>query len=217
MIKILLLFITLFFSFNSRVDAALCDKEHITKLKELAGQVEVSYEYLDYSEEILSGGNGSYSTNIYKVSINLIDEDLYLIYNKKNFYHNDNNNGIIEIYANSGYVDFSIHTKTCADYKLRKVDLLLPKFNIYSYKEECKLVEEYNLDVCNPWYQGTITDSSFKKAIDKYLNLSVSEMNFQNFIIEFFKKYYLYIVSGIIFISVFIILFVNYRKKSVLE
>ena len=86
MIIILLLFITLFFSFNLSVDAALCDKEYIDNLKELAEQVDVNYEYIDYSEEILSGKDGSYSTNRYIINVNLLNDELYVNYNDFQFF-----------------------------------------------------------------------------------------------------------------------------------
>ena len=217
MIKILLLFITLFFSFNLSVDAALCDKEYIDNLKELAEQVDVNYEYIDYSEEILSGSGGSYSTNRYKVLINLISNDLYLNFDDNVYNFSQDNNGIVTFYSNSGPLEFSIHTKICADYRLRKINLTLPKFNVYSYKDECRKLSNYELDVCDPWYQGTITDISFYNSVNKYLNNVDEEYGLLDKIIIFLEKNLFYIICGFVVLILFIILFVNYRKKSVLE
>ena len=217
--KYLLLIISLvsYFAFTSSVDAALCDREHINQLKELANQVEVNYEYIDYSEEILGGNGGAYATNRYKLTINLIAEDLYLVYNNKEYYYNQTDNGIVSFSVNSGYVEFTIHTKTCAGHKLRTINLTLPKFNTYSYRGECQELEEYELDVCDPWYQGTITDSSFNKVIDEYLNPVVKEASKWDEILIFLSNYYLYIIGGIVAVVLLVVAVIIHGKRSVLE
>lgn len=217
MIKILLLFVTLFFSFNLRVDAALCDKEHITKLKELAEQIEVSYEYIDYSKDILNN-SGSYLTNTYNLTINLLSSDLYLIYDNRKYFYDSSNGGMFTFLVNSGNVDFAIHTKNCADYRLRNVRLELPKFNTYFYRKECQDLVEYDIDYCDPWYQGVITDSSFKKVVDEYLNVDNDKNDgYWNLNFNFFKEGYIYIIAGVGIVLIIIVIILIYRKRSVLE
>lgn len=216
MIKILLLFITLFFSFNLRVDAALCDKEHIATLKELAEQVEVSYEYLDYSEEILSGGNGSYSTNRYIVNIGLMTDELYVNYNDKKYEYNASNGGVVSIGVNSGNIDLSIHSSKCGEYKLRNITLNLPKFNTYYYKKECRGLEE-KVDVCNKWYKGSLNDNLFDKKISEYLNNKSDVVDMFDKIILFFKYNFLLIIGGLVMCCLIVGGVYIYKKRSVLE
>lgn len=216
MIKILLLFITLFFSFNLSVDAALCDKEYIDNLKELAEQVEVSYEYLDYSEEILSGSDGSYSTNRYIINVGLMTDELYVNYNDDKYVYDKSNGGSVTIGVNSGNVEFSIHSSKCGEYKLRNVTLDLPRFNTYYYKKECRGLEE-KVDVCDKWYQGTINDNLFEIKINDYLNKKIENVGSFDKIIIFFKENILLILGGLILCCLSLFGVFSYRKRSVLE
>ena len=230
--KCLILIISLvsYFAFTTNVDASLCDKEHLSQLKELANQVEVSYEYIDYSDNVVNDDGEIYDNidiydnseefvvNSYLVSVNLISDELYIVdeYNNK-YYYEQSENGMLKLTVNSGVVEFTIHSWRCADYKLKTVKLDLPKFNVYSYRSECKELEEYEIDVCNPWYQGTITDSSFSKTIDEYLNPIVEDVIIWDKILNCLKNYYLYIIGGIFVVILLVIAIIVHRKRSVLE
>ena len=216
MIKILLLFITLFFSYNLSVDAALCDKEYIANLKELAEQVDVNYEYIDYSEEILSGKDGSYSTNRYIINVNLLNDELYVNYNDKKYEYNDSNGGSIIIGVNSGIVEISIHSSKCGEYKLRNITLDLPKFNTYYYREECRGLED-KIDVCDKWYQGSLNDNLFDKKISEYLNNKSDVVDMFDKIILFFKYNFLLIIGGLVMCCLIVGGVYIYKKRSVLE
>lgn len=217
-VKILLLFVIGFFMFTSDVSAAICDKEHVNQLKELAKQVEISYEYLDYSDEMHNSGDGEYIINSYLITINLISDELYVIHENREYYYNQDNGGIVSFSVNSGRVDLSVNSYTCAGYQLRSETINLPKFNTYSYRGECKELEEYDLDVCDPWYQGTITDDRFNKIVQEYLTPDeVAEENVFDKILSFFKDNYLFIIGGVVIVGILIVGIIFYRKRSVLE
>lgn len=213
MIKILLLFITLFFSFNLRVDAALCDREYIEELKDLSDQVEISYEYI-YDND--SDGDSEIAVNTYMITINLLSEELFVSYNNRNYYFSKNNNGIISFVVDSGDLMLSIHSRRCTDYRLKTVNINLPKFNVYSYKKECKQLKDLDLDVCNPWYQGVLTDEKFSDVINEFLNNSGEKNNISE-IELFFKKYYIYIICFIAILIGLIFYIIHIRRRSVLQ
>lgn len=215
-IKILFI-IVCYFAYTSNVSADLCDKEHIKQLKELANQVEVNYEYLDYTEEIKNNPEGEYPLNSYLVSVNLISNELYIKYNNYDYYYTNDNNGLIEFVVNSGKVNLTIHSDTCAGHKLKNVSLNLPKYNTYSYRSECKELSEYELDVCDPWYQGTINDNYFYNVVNEYLNKPEEKETFIDVIINIYSKYQLIIIGSILLIILSIIGIISYRKRSVLE
>ena len=216
MIKILLLFITLFLSFNLSVDAALCDKEYIDNLKELAGQVDVNYEYIDYSQEILSGKDGSYSTNRYIININLLNDELYVNYNDKKYEYTMSNDGRVALGVNSGNVELSIHSSRCGQYKLRHIALNLPRFNTYYYKNECRGLEN-KIDVCDKWYQGNLNDSTFENRINEYLNKKSEYIGIFDKIILFFKEDIMLIFSGLLLCCLVLFGIFSYKKRSILE
>lgn len=216
--KILLLLIISFFAFSSNVSAGICDSEHIKQLKELAKQVEVSYEYLDYSDEISGEEDGEFFVNTYLITVNLLSDDLYVIHDGYEYYSNSDNGGIVTFVVNSGRFNLSIHSYTCAGYKLRNEIINLPKFNTYSYRSECRELEKYNLDVCDPWYQGTITDDIFNAKVNKYLNNNTEkQLGIFDKIVNFFKGNYLILIGSILVIVVVIVSVRVHKKRSVLE
>ena len=56
----------------------------------------------------------------------------------------------------------------CPNQKLTTKRLMLPKYNVYSEREECIEYEEFPL--CNPWYKGNIGgDYYFEKELNEYI------------------------------------------------
>lgn len=205
-IKILFI-IVCYFAYSSNVLADLCDKEHIKELKELANKVDVNYEYIE-------GGD---LVNSYIININLLSDKLFVMHEYNTYYYNQEKNGLITFVVNSGNIKVTIHSDTCVGYKLRTISLNLPKFNIYSYKTECKELEKYDLDVCDPWYQSTINDNYFYSVVNKFLNKPEEKETFIDKIINFYNEYQLIIVGSISFVVLSIIGIILYRKRSVLE
>lgn len=218
--KYLLVLLVSFFAFSFYVDADLCDREHINQLKELAKQIEVDYEYIDESDS----GKEEYAINIYQISLNLLSNDLYLVHNENNYYYDQFENGNVNFNVNSGKQELVIYSTLCPNIKIKTIKLNLLKFNVFSKYDECAKVADYDLDVCDPWYQGYLDEISFYDVVDKYLiDTSVEDetkidINFDS-IINFIKTYYMYFICGLIgltFIIVSIIVIIN-KKRSVLE
>lgn len=211
---LLVVFLSLFIHI-SRVDADLCDNEHIKQLKELAKQVEVNYEYIDNSDEMDSDSEFGIVTNAFRGSINLISDELYINFDGRDYYYSDTVDGILELGLFSGMYKYEIKSKKCANYLLRKDSIVLPEFNSFSYNSECKELEEYNLDVCDPWYQGKINNNIFYEEVNKYL--LKDEMNFFEKIFDFLGTHYLIVGGSLMLIILVIIGIIIHRKRSVLE
>ena len=206
----------MFFTFNNKVKAGICDREGINNLKKLAEQVDVSYEYIDNSES----GEEEFVINQYEIVVNLISEDLCVSDGENESCYNDSDNGLVKLYLGAGNVNIDITSYRCSGYRLKTINLKLPKFNSYSYREECKKLKEYNLEICDPWYQGGLDEISFTKYIDNFLKentKTVEEENIITRLVDIFKNYYLYIITGCLLISVIIIFAIIRRKRSVLE
>ena len=216
-LRVLFVLVISFLGFTTYVSADVCDNAHISQLKKLAEQVDVSYEYLDYSDEILGGVAGDYLVNSYSISVNLISDELYLYDGYNEYYYDSFNNGIVNFNRNSGTFEIKVLSKRCAGYKLRTIYVSLPKFNTYSYRQECQDLKEYDLDVCDPWYQGAVNDNIFYREVNKYIKEEKDEgFSFQD-IIDFLGDNYLYVGGGLLVILLIIIGIIVYRKRSVLE
>ena len=73
------------------------------------------------------------------------------------------------------------------------------------------------MDVCDPWYQGTINDNYFDNIVNKYLNVPKEKETFIDILIKFYNEYQLIIVGSVLLIVLAIIGIISYRKRSVLE
>ena len=215
-IKLFLIIIFTFFGFASYVNAGVCDSNHIKQLKSLAEQVDISYEYLEDNGD---NNDGDFLVNVYSVSVNLISDELYINHDRNNYYYESNNGGLVKFITNSGKVKLNIYSSRCQNYLVKNIYLDLPKFNVYSYKEECKTLSQYNLDVCDKWYQGTINDNIFYKEVNKYLNKDTDKDNSFSFqtVIDFLGDNYLIVGGVLVFILMMVLAIIIYRKRSVLE
>lgn len=211
----LFILIFAFFVFASNVSADVCDNEYIARLKELAKQIDINYEYIDHSYDIKNGADDTFSVNSYFISLNLISDELYITNDLREYYYDKLNGGVVEFIVNSGRLDLEFRSSRCGGYKIDTFSINLPKFNDYSYKSECNNLKEYNLDVCNPWYQGTVNDKIFYEEVNNYL---IEEKDtFGDKIVDFFSKNYLGVVALMLVILFIILGIIVYRKRSVLE
>lgn len=211
--RLLFILILSFFIFNSNVKADLCDNEHIADLKNMANKIEVSYEYV--KNDGVGGSDGEFSVNTYSILTKLESDDLYISDGINKYYYEQSNGGELNFFVNSGKVELTVYSKSCTNYRLRTIYLELPDFNTYSYREECSKLKDYNVKVCEPWYQGVINDNIFYNEVNKILENNVLEKSVWNKILNFFNTYY-WAIAGLCIIIVVIVLVV-YRKRSVLK
>lgn len=205
-----------FTTFKERVYADICDNADIQRLKELANIVDVSYEYIENS----STGNSeddSWIDNMYYVFVSNLNEELYIKKGTREYYYSDVKDGVLQFIQNSGTIQLVIYSNACSGKVLRTINLELPKFNTYSYRQECNDLAELNLDFCDEWYQGYLDDRIFDSLIEPYINGDISEVTFFDRIIQLLRQYYIFIILGLLVIVGIILFWKNYRKRSVLE
>ena len=212
---IILIIIAVFIGNKYIVYAEECDKDDIARLKELAKIVDVSYEYLGD----VSKGLDDPKLDTYKITLSNFSDELVL-YDDEDTIEYDSTfvkDGVLsfEFTANDkSNFKFYLYSSNCSDYNLRTIDVVLPKYNVYSKSKRCNKNKKYNLDVCKQFYIGTVNDRIFVEAISKYSSSKKSKFDVVDFILN-----HLYIVIGVTFLLVVaIVLFIiRWRKRSVLE
>lgn len=205
-----------FFIFSVQVNAAICDKADIVRLKELANIVDVNYEYIkmDSDEE---SENDYAVVDSYYIFVTNLTEELYIKTDFTEYRYSDVVDGTLMFTSNSGQLQLFIYTDRCPQRLLRTVTLNLPKFNTYSYRRECQDLKDLNLDFCDEWYQGYLDDKTFEQFLEPYINNEEIELSIFDKVINFFKNNYLFIVFGIVIILCMVMLMLRHRKRSVLE
>lgn len=211
----------LLFIFTSNVKADSCDSDDIKRLRVLASNVEITYEYNDDIYD--SDGFMIYDT--YKVFINNLTDELYVYESKTktNFVDYAINDGMITIdRMYSGKKTFKIYSKDC-NKALKTFYVTLPIFNYYSTDPNCEGKEDLN--VCQKFYDTSNIE------YDEFLNIIVEYENGDNVdedktgdkdndkYIDFIKDDYLYfaIGLGVLFILIIVVLVLRHRKRGVLE
>ena len=166
---------------------------------------------IDYVE------NNDYNITFYNIPENI------QIYNDYGILVNKNSESEITSSSYEGgknyTFNFYIQNLSCdMSIKFQK-NIYITKYNLYSEREECKLEENADFKLCKPEYQGTITDESFERELNKYTDelnkdveeepVEVSENNNNNY-------YLYYIIGGIslILIIMVIIIISKSRKKA---
>ena len=98
----------------------------------------------------------------------------------------------------SGVNDLEIYSKKCNDWRLKTITLDLPKFNEYSLSYDCRFKFD-DLDVCDPWYSGTVNEEYFKKVTEDF-----EKENENTSILEKLEQF---VLDNIIVVSIFAGLF----------
>lgn len=191
------------------VNASSCDSADIERLKVLASNVTYNSDYIGDTDMTVS-------TQTYNVNFIGITDELYV----SNVYGGmrvDSDSQVIQL--QSGTTTLEVYSRNCDDKRLKTITIELPKYNEYSLLEECDNISDDDLYVCDPWYQGKITDDSFEEVINNY-NLELEESNKTTLdkVYEIFKDYYYIIIPVILILIVLIIvLFIRKHKKSSLD
>ena len=190
------------------VKAASCDDEDMARLKGLAGGVSYNAEYI--------GDTGEAKTSQdYKVNFIGLTDEIYVSDSHYTF-QVESDREIIDMV--SGSYDYQIYSKNCNDLRLKTITIDLPKFNLFSESFECRLKAHKNLDVCDPWYSGNITDDQFYKIIDNYDKKikKDDEISLIDKIKEFYWNNTLIFWAVIIVISIIFVIvgFINHLKNK---
>ena len=219
-IRYVIVTLLLFLFITPKVNASMCSKSDMLRVKGDANTVKITYEH------VLANEQGDVS-GLFNLLITGLTEDLVLVEEAtgRTYSSNSNVDGVITIKNIQGnnFV-FKLFYPNCDNKLMRTIKFSLPKFNFYSLHESCKNITEDDLEICNMWYQGELDDNIFNKKMEEYLKLkeektkqAKKENTFFKQIINFLVNYYLYIISTIVLIVIITVVIIIKRKRSILE
>lgn len=218
--KYLILSIFIFFAFIPHLFAD-CSRTEENRLKMLASQVKITYEYNDsYYDDY-----GDIVKEMFIISITGLTDEIYaLIDETSSYFMYDPNNQTVSMDGfTSGTKTIKIYSKNpeCST-ELRKIYLTLPKYNYYADDPLCEEIDTTKFALCDKWYQFDINYDTFLKRLEAYKNslnnndepiIDPSKDNTENPIITFLKKYIVYIASALV-IGITIIVVAIKKKRS---
>lgn len=210
-ILVFFLFFTLYFNVYA-IDN--CTSGEMNRLKELAKNVQIKYEYT------LNSTNHQIEEEIidprYRVQILNLDNSLKIYY-KSTYYSQGNLENIEDIttdYLIQGgdKLDFYIYSYTtnlCTDTMLRKITIDFPDYNLYYYenKDKCQKYPEFKY--CEEFKD--LKDKDFEK-IDKEFDNYIKSLEINN-IQNNLSKYW-YLLVGFLLIIIFITVIIIFQKKK---
>lgn len=229
--ELVLLSLFFFCLFPSLVRADMCSEEEIARLKVLANNISVHYEYLDADDESLDWGNTiPYGYN-YAITVSGMSEGMYFTSTgdiSHEFHYSNTNNGSVTYYIqdNGTGLNIRFYPDNCfSNYTIKTKELDLPIFNSYYNTAECREIrnQKINLDVCQKTIpKDLIKDSDdFYLSVDKYLNVDVdSKVSIFDRIKFLFSNIYV-VIGGIsvavVLVIVIVFLILRHIKRSRLD
>ena len=215
----LLIIITFMLSLMNNVYAEDCDSTDIKRLRVLANDVDISYEYNDDIYD--NDGFKIYDT--YKIVVSNLSDELYVIESKTNldlrsYSVVDGSITIDRLY--SGNKSFKIYSKNCSNKLLKTYSIKLPKFNNYSTDPNCEGHED--IEVCQKFYDSSNIDYyEFMEMINNNDNKDADDNKSkgENKYIKFIKDNYIYISigGGVLIIIIIVLIILRHKKRGALE
>lgn len=192
-----------------------CTVEDKMRYSSLATNISTSYEYKE------TNGNVSF-----EVTIHNVHKDLVIVDKSNNKKYQSNNNGlnnfkITNLKDGSNY-SYDVYAKKgdCSYRLFNTLYVTTPKYNKYYSDPVCEGASDYSL--CQKWAEiGNISYEEFKNKVYEYKNpkqeitddLQNEENNWLYMIGDFWAKYYLYILGGILIISIPIMIIIKKRER----
>ncbi len=226
----------------SLVNAEACDYSAKARLNEAAGNVKVSYsldkkEIIDEEVENTDlppdeEDDHKSLVDFFKILIANVPDDLYITLTNKitgeqrTYYKSDAVDDVISFeyddVSNITEYDIDIYSNNpnCKGELVRKMNLILPKFNEFSQTYDCINNPEFSL--CKEFVTSDISFEDFENGINKYKNEheeteETAPAKKENKIIAFYKKHALVIniIAGMaVVIGVVIVVILIKRKRS---
>lgn len=211
-----LLSLFFFCLFPSLVRADMCSEEEIARLKVLANNISVHYEYLDADDESLDWGNTiPYGYN-YAITVSGMSEGISIVSNDSDGYefdYSDTNDGNVSFYIQDeeGKLTLKFFPSDCSStLALRTIDISLPVINSYYYTAECSAIRNQNidLDVCKKMVSSDvkIKSSDFYSIVDKYLVTEKDNHSLLDNILSYLSNPYVIVIGIIVFIVLLVVI-----------
>lgn len=210
LIKVCLLIIILI-PFKVRGACTVDDK---MRYNSLSSNITTSYEYKEENGNVL-----------FNVTIHNVHRDLVVIDTTTNKRYQSSNNSlnnftITNLKDGSNY-SFNVYAKSgdCSYRLFNTLYVTTPKYNKYYSDPVCIGASDYSL--CQKWAEiGNISYEEFKNKVEEYKNPDKeviieepdTENNWLYIIGDFWAKYYLYILGGIIIVLIPVMIIIKRRE-----
>lgn len=213
--RYIILAIILFGFITPKVNAATCTKSEIIKVKEKANNVKIEYVASEKTQK----------KGVYDIKITGLPEEIYIKEEStgKTYTSSLNENDIITLSrVSAGNYKFEFYYFHCGDQLVRTHKLTVPKYNYYSEHPLCDGVPPEEVQECDEWYQGKVTEELLTEKINEYKNKrGENEPTKIDKILEtiknFVTNYYLYIIGVVTVIIIVITIIITRRKRGRLE
>lgn len=191
--------------------SAECTYGEKVKLQKLATNVNFSYHYTETQYEMT-----------FSITVSNLTSDIYMIDTSTGRIYNSNNEDfVIDGYKPGSTIRFDFYPKdqTCDTRSIFSNYVTLPFYNHFYKNKLCEGIEEFNY--CQKWLKHNMTYKEFYEGVIAYKNRTINnpEKPIENkewdiLIIEFWSKYYILILLGIIGICGVVMYF--YDRKNTL-
>ena len=210
--KIIVVFILLLLIPITKVEGAVCSYSEIARLKKIASNVTVSYDYIENNSSV-----------VFNVTLNNLNDELYFV-DQSNYqrYNYTEEELTISNYRSGQTIRYVFYATDpdCDDTPLYTARVILPTYNQYYKDEVCNGIENYSL--CQKWSSHNLTYTNFVQKVNEYKNSLNSptipvepsmpvEVSITQLIVDFLLDYYIYIV---IILLLALIGFLSIRKKD---
>lgn len=200
--------------FVGEVDADVCDNDDIAKLKEIAKLVTVTSDYIEEYEQ--DDNYGVYNVGVHGLTNEIYGELISSSSITSFNYDDSDSNGDVEKEIISGKYKLYLYSSNCDNTLLRKVEVALPVYNVFSTYDECKEINENDLKVCNKFLDENITYEDFIKNINEYKNkIDKNKGAKEESLITKYK--YVFIIVGVVFVITIIFILIRNHKRNVLD
>lgn len=176
--------------------SAQCTSEKIDFLKGEAKKIKVTYKHLG----AVIDDEGITVYDRFNVTFNYVNDDFYINSSGSSYIAYPENHFIIGVFT-TGKWNFDVYSKECESF-VYKLNITLPKFNIYSLDPLCENIDDTQFSLCAKYYNYDISYDNFKKKIIEYKkNVKSDEKKVSdkdNIILHNVKKIYNFFLSNII-------------------
>lgn len=197
--------IAVFIPFKSVNAASICDDKNASDYKYVASNVNVIYTYKMIDDKPVFTIT---FTNLFYG--NVIKDNLGHRYTYMDFQSETELS--LDGYSDNQRLTFYIYENDCGSRLLATKYVTLPKYNSLSTDPICKGVENYSL--CQRWGEINVSYDEFVKKVTAYKESKkkivveekpfVAELSLRDKIFRFVGKYYVYLVSAVVLVILFL-------------
>lgn len=212
--RYIILTIILFIFITPKVNAAMCTKSEIIKIKEKVNNVKI--------ESVLVNED----SGMFNIKITGLPEKVYITETttEQNYSYSSNVDGVITIpRIGGGTYTFKFYYLQCDNQLLRTQSITVPYYNYYSKNKLCDNIPVEEVKECDEWYQGEVTKELLTQKINEYNEKLKQEQkanrfkNIINTIKDFMMNYLIYIVIALAIIIIVPVIIIRNKKRGELE